>query len=63
MCKECKKGQRLGKMSRRHMMPLNSILVIDLFDVWASISLDHSLLPLDTSTFWWELTMCQSGLK
>ena len=34
MCRECDKFQRLGKISRRHMMPLNSILVVDLFDVW-----------------------------
>ena len=30
----CDKCQRLGKNSRRHMMPLNPILVVDLFDVW-----------------------------
>ena len=34
MCRECDKCQRLGKISRRHMMPLNPILVVDLFDVW-----------------------------
>ena len=34
MCKQCNKCQRLGKISRRHMMPLNSILVVKLFDVW-----------------------------
>ena len=34
MCKECDKCQSLGKISLRHMMPLNSILVVDLFDVW-----------------------------
>ena len=34
MCRECDKYQRLGKISRRHMMPLNPILVVDLFDVW-----------------------------
>ena len=33
MCKECEKCQRLGKISRCHMMPLNPILVVDLFDV------------------------------
>ena len=32
--KECEKCQRLGKISHRHMMPLNSILVVDLFDGW-----------------------------
>ena len=34
MCRECDKCQRLGKISHRHMMPLNPILVVDLFDVW-----------------------------
>ena len=34
MCRECDKCQRLGKISRRHMMPLNPILVVNLFDVW-----------------------------
>ena len=33
MCRECDKCQRMGKISRRHMMPLNPILVVDLFDV------------------------------
>ena len=33
MCRECDKCQRLGKISRCHMMPLNLILVVDLFDV------------------------------
>ena len=30
MCRECNKCQRLGKISRHHMMPLNLILVVDL---------------------------------
>ena len=63
MCRECNKCQRLGKISRRHMMPLNPILVVDLFDVWGIDFMGPLLPPLDTSTFWWELTMCQSGLK
>ena len=33
ICRECNKCQRLGKISFRHMMPLNPILVVDLFDV------------------------------
>ena len=33
ICRECDKCQRLGKISRHHMMPLNLILVVDLFDV------------------------------
>ena len=34
ICRECDKCQRLGKISHRHMMPLNPILEVDLFDVW-----------------------------
>ena len=34
ICRECDKCQILGKISRRHMMILNPILVVDLFDVW-----------------------------
>ena len=34
ICRGCNKFQRLGKISRRHIMPLNLILVVDLFDVW-----------------------------
>ena len=34
VCCACDKCQRLGKISRRHTMPLNLILVVDLFDVW-----------------------------
>ena len=33
MCREYDKCQRLGKISHRRMMPLNPILVVDLFDV------------------------------
>ena len=34
MCRECDRCQILGKLSRRHMMPLNPILVVELFNVW-----------------------------
>ena len=34
MCKQCDKCQRLGKISHCHMIPLNPILVVELFDVW-----------------------------
>ena len=34
VCRACDKCQRLGKISCCHMMPLNPILVVDLFDVW-----------------------------
>ncbi|WKA04708.1 hypothetical protein VitviT2T_022718 [Vitis vinifera] len=34
VCKSCDKCQRLGKLTKRHMMPLNRILVMELFDIW-----------------------------
>ena len=36
ICKQCDKCQRLGKISRCHMMPLNSIMVVELFNVWGN---------------------------
>ena len=33
MFRVCDRCQRLGKLSRRHMMPLNPILEVELFDV------------------------------
>ena len=32
--KSCDRCQRLGKLTRRNMMPLNPILIVDIFDVW-----------------------------
>ena len=34
MCRVCDRCQILGKLSRRHMMAMNPILMVDLFDVW-----------------------------
>ena len=34
MFRGCDRCQRIKKLSRRHMMPLNPILVVELFDVW-----------------------------
>jgi hypothetical protein len=33
-CKTCENCQKLGSISKRHMMPLNPILVIEIFDCW-----------------------------
>ena len=34
MCRTCDRCQRLGKLTRRNQMPMNPILIVDLFDVW-----------------------------
>ena len=33
--KSCDRCQRLRKLTRRNQMPMNPILIVDLFDVWA----------------------------
>nr|CAN74956.1 hypothetical protein VITISV_043981 [Vitis vinifera] len=34
MCRSCDRCQRLGKLTQRNQMPMNPILIVDLFDVW-----------------------------
>ena len=63
ICCACDKCQRIGKISYCHMMPLNPILVVDLFDVWGIDFIGSFPVPLDTYIYWSELTMCLSGLK
>ena len=33
-CLSCDRCQKLGKINRRNMMPLNPILIVEIFDVW-----------------------------
>ena len=70
MCKECDKCQRLGKISRRHMMPLNPILVVDLFDVWgidfmgpfpSSFGYIYILVGVDYVSKWVEAVPCKAA--
>ena len=69
MCKECNKCQRLGKISCYHMMPLNSILVVDLFDVWgidfmglfpSSLGYLYILVGVDYVSKWVEAVPCRA---
>ena len=70
MCKQCDKCQRLGKISRRHMMPLNPILVIELFDVWGidfmgpfptSFEYIYILVGVDYISKWVEVVPCKAA--
>ncbi|RVW52136.1 Retrovirus-related Pol polyprotein from transposon 17.6 [Vitis vinifera] len=38
MCRSCDRCQRLGKLTKRNQMPMNPILIVDLFDVWVLTS-------------------------
>ena len=68
MCKQCDKCQRLGKISRCHMMPLNPILVVELFDVWGidfmgpfptSFGYAYILMGVEYVSKWVEAVPCR----
>ncbi|RVW18575.1 putative mitochondrial protein [Vitis vinifera] len=68
--KGCDKCQRLGKLSRRNMMPLNPISIVDLFDVWGidfmgpfPMSFGHSyiLVGVDYVSKWVEAIPCRTN--
>ena len=70
MCKQCDKCQRLGKISHRHMMPLNPILVVELFDVWGidfmgpfptSFGYAYILVGADYVSKWVEAVPCRAA--
>ncbi|RVW12337.1 Retrovirus-related Pol polyprotein from transposon opus [Vitis vinifera] len=70
MCKGCDWCQRLGKLTRRNMMPLNPILIVDVFVVWGidfmepfPMSFGHSyiLVGVDYVSKWVEAIPCRSN--
>ncbi|KAL5556375.1 hypothetical protein UlMin_038611 [Ulmus minor] len=48
---QCDRCQRMGNISRKHEMPLNNILEVELFDVWGIDSWGHFLRVLEISTY------------
>ena len=70
MCLGCDRCQRLGKLSRYHMMPLNPILVVDLFDIWGidfmgpfpmSFGYSYILVGVDYISKWVEAVPCKEN--
>ena len=70
ICKQCDKCQRMGKISHRHMMSLNPILVIELFDVWGidfmgpfptSFGYTYILVGVDYVSKWVEVLPCRAA--
>ena len=68
MCKSCNKCQRLEKLTRRNMMPLNPILIVDLFYVWGidfmghfpmSFGYSYILVGVDYVSKWVEAIPCK----
>ena len=70
MCLICDKCQRLGKLSLNHIMPLNPILVVELFDVWGidfmrpfptSYGHIYILVGVDYVSKWVEAIPCKTN--
>lgn len=66
-CHSCERCQKLGALSRRNMMPLNPILIIEIFDCWGidfmgpfppSFGFLHILLAVDYVSKWVEVVAC-----
>jgi hypothetical protein len=62
-CRACERCQGLGAMSRRDMMPLNPILIVEIFDVWGidfmgpfppSFGYEYILVEVDYVSKWVE---------
>ncbi|RVW15376.1 hypothetical protein CK203_082672 [Vitis vinifera] len=65
---ECDRCQRLGKLTRRNQMPMNPILIVDLFDVWGidfmgpfpmSFGNSYILVGVDYVSKWVEAILCK----
>nr|CAN66069.1 hypothetical protein VITISV_009223 [Vitis vinifera] len=70
MCRSCDKCQRLGKLTRKNMMPLNPILIVDLFYVWAidfmrpfpmSFGYSYILVGVDSVSKWVGAILCKKN--
>ena len=69
-CKVCERCQKLGSISKRNMMPLNPILVVELFDVWGidfmgpfppSFGFHYILVAVDYVSKWIEAIPCRNN--
>jgi hypothetical protein len=69
-CVSYKRCQKLGSISRRNMMPLNPILIVDIFDVWGIDFMGHFpnsfgylyiLVAVDYVSKWVEAVSCKTN--
>ncbi|KAL6323214.1 hypothetical protein AAG906_029221 [Vitis piasezkii] len=68
MCRSCDRCQRLGKLTKRNQMPINPIIIVDLFDVWGidfmgpfpmSFGNSYILVGVDYVSKWVEAIPCK----
>ncbi|RVW18197.1 Transposon Tf2-8 polyprotein [Vitis vinifera] len=68
MCRSCDKCQRLGKLTHKNMVPLNPILIVDLFYAWGidfmgpflmSFGYSYILVGVDYVSKWLEAIPCK----
>ncbi|KAJ4718790.1 Transposon Ty3-I Gag-Pol polyprotein [Melia azedarach] len=69
-CKACDRCQKLGGITRRNMMPLNPILIIEIFDCWGidfmgpfppSFGYLYILVGVDYVSKWIEAIPCENN--
>nr|CAN79122.1 hypothetical protein VITISV_011712 [Vitis vinifera] len=70
MCRSCDRCQRLGKLTKRNQMPMNPILIVELFDVWGidfmgpfpmSFGNSYILVGVDYFSKWVETIPCKQN--
>ncbi|RVW37072.1 Transposon Tf2-11 polyprotein [Vitis vinifera] len=68
--KNCDRCQRLGKLTKRNQMPMNPILIVELFDVWGidfmgpfpmSFGNSYILVGVDYVSKWVEAIPCKQN--